>query len=66
VTGAPARHHDEPVPESGDFNRMGKQATLRRIVLEPANLVRYAHELTVDGLPEFRESIGLDPENQKR
>jgi RimJ/RimL family protein N-acetyltransferase len=40
--------------------RMGKPATLQRIVLEPANLVRYCHELTVEGLPEFRRSIGLD------
>jgi hypothetical protein len=39
---------------------MGKPATLQRIVLEPANLVRYSHELTVEGLPEFRRSIGLD------
>jgi|SRR3984957_9813530 len=41
-------------------NRLGKPATLRRIVLEPANLVRYPHELAVDGLAEFRGSIGLD------
>lgn len=40
--------------------RMGKRAILQRIALEPANLVRYEHELTVDGLPEFRRSIGLD------
>lgn len=40
--------------------RMGKRATLQRIVLDPANLVRYPHELTVEGLPEFRRSIGLD------
>jgi RimJ/RimL family protein N-acetyltransferase len=40
--------------------RMGERATLQRIVLEPANLVRYSHELTVEGLPEFRRSIGLD------
>jgi hypothetical protein len=42
------------------FNRMGRPAALRRIVLRPANLVRYSHELTVEGLPEFRRSIGLD------
>jgi RimJ/RimL family protein N-acetyltransferase len=47
------------------FNRMGKPATLRRIVLEPANLLRYKHELTVRGLPEFRESIGLDTEDEE-
>jgi hypothetical protein len=40
--------------------RMGKRATLQRIALERANLVRYEHELTVTGLPEFRRSIGLD------
>jgi RimJ/RimL family protein N-acetyltransferase len=40
--------------------RMGKRAILQRIVLEPADLVRYEHELTVEGLPEFRRSIGLD------
>jgi Acetyltransferase (GNAT) domain len=40
--------------------RMGKRATLQRIVLEPAGLVRYEHGLTVRGLPEFRRSIGLD------
>jgi RimJ/RimL family protein N-acetyltransferase len=40
--------------------RMGKRATLQNIALEPANLVRYSHELTVEGLPEFRRSIGLD------
>ncbi len=42
------------------FNRLGKRAIMQRIVLEPANLVRYPHELTVEGLPEFRKSIGLD------
>lgn len=46
---------------SEPFNRMGKPATLRRIVLKPASLVRYQHDLTVEGLPQFRESIGLDP-----
>jgi len=45
---------------SEPFNRMGKPATLRRIALDPANLVRHKHELTVAGLPEFRRSIGLD------
>jgi hypothetical protein len=35
---------------------------MQRIILEPANLVRYSRELTVDGLPEFRKSIGLDPD----
>jgi RimJ/RimL family protein N-acetyltransferase len=41
-------------------NRMGKPATLQLLILEPADLVRYEHELTVEGLPEFRRSIGLD------
>jgi RimJ/RimL family protein N-acetyltransferase len=47
------------------FNRMGKPATLRRIVLEPASLIRYSHDLTVEGSEEFRQSIGLDTENQE-
>jgi RimJ/RimL family protein N-acetyltransferase len=42
------------------FNRMGKHAVMHRIILEPANLVRYSHDLAVEGLPEFRRSIGLD------
>ena len=41
-------------------NRMDKPATLQLLILEPGNLVRYEHELTVEGLPEFRRSIGLD------
>jgi RimJ/RimL family protein N-acetyltransferase len=41
-------------------NRMGKPATLVRLLLEPGAFVRYAHPLTVEGLPEFRRSIGLD------
>jgi RimJ/RimL family protein N-acetyltransferase len=40
--------------------RMGKRAILQRIVLRPADLVRYEHALTVQGLGEFRRSIGLD------
>lgn len=43
-------------------NRLGEPATLRRIVLEPAGLVRYEHPLTVSGLTEFRSSVGLDDE----
>jgi RimJ/RimL family protein N-acetyltransferase len=39
--------------------RLGKPATMRRVVLEPANLVRFEHKLTVEGLPAFRRSIGL-------
>ena len=41
-------------------NRMDKPATLQLLILEPGNLVRYEHELAVEGLPEFRRSIGLD------
>jgi RimJ/RimL family protein N-acetyltransferase len=41
-------------------NRMGKPATLQQLILEPGNLLRYEHELAVEGLPEFRRSIGLD------
>ena len=51
---------------SEPFNRMGKPATLRRIALAPANLIRYKHELTVEGLPEFRTSIGLDADDQSQ
>ncbi len=42
------------------LNRMDKPATLQRLLLEPGDLVRYEHELTVEGVPEFRRSIGLD------
>ena len=45
-------------------SRLGKPAIMRRIILEPANLVRYEHDLTVGGLPEFRKSIGLDADEQ--
>ena len=45
-------------------NRLGKPAIMRRIILEPANLVRCKHDLTVEGLPEFRKSIGLDTGEQ--
>jgi RimJ/RimL family protein N-acetyltransferase len=41
-------------------NRMDKPATLQLLILEPGNLMRYEHQLTVEGLPEFRRSIGLD------
>ena len=42
------------------LKRIDKPATLQRIILEPGNLIRYEHKLTVEGLPEFRRSIGLD------
>ncbi len=45
-------------------NRLGQPAVMHRIVLEPANLVRYKHDLTVAGVPEFRRSIGLDADEQ--
>jgi RimJ/RimL family protein N-acetyltransferase len=40
-------------------DRLGEQARLRRLMLEPAALVRYEHPLTVSGLGEFRFSVGL-------
>jgi len=42
------------------LNRMGTPATLQMLLLEPGNLVRDEHKLVVEGLPEFRRSIGLD------
>ena len=42
------------------LKRMDKPATLQLLILEPGNLVRYEHTLNVEGLPEFRRSIGLD------
>ena len=50
--------------DNGDdhFNRLGKHAIMHRIILEPAGLVRYKHDLAVTGAPEFRTSIGLDQE----
>lgn len=48
--------------ENGVFvvNRLGQPAQSRQLVLEPANLVRYPHPLTVEGGPAFRRSIGFD------
>lgn len=40
--------------------RLGKPATLVGLLLERDNFVRFGHDLTVHGLPEFRRSIGLD------
>jgi RimJ/RimL family protein N-acetyltransferase len=42
------------------IKRMDKPATSQALILEPGNLVRYEHKLAVEGLPEFRRSIGLD------
>ncbi len=42
------------------LKRNDQPATLQRLILESGNLVRYQHELIVEGLPEFRRSIGLD------
>jgi RimJ/RimL family protein N-acetyltransferase len=39
--------------------RLGQPATQQRLVLTADSLVRYEHELTVEGVPEFRRSIGL-------
>jgi RimJ/RimL family protein N-acetyltransferase len=47
-------------------DRLGKPAIMRRIILAPANLVRYSHELTAAGLPAFRRSIGLDAGHEGR
>jgi RimJ/RimL family protein N-acetyltransferase len=41
-------------------DRLGQQARLRHLLLEPTSLVRYGHPLTVSGVTEFRRSIGLD------
>ena len=40
--------------------RLGKPATLVGLLLTRESFVRFEHELTVHGLPEFRRSIGLD------
>jgi RimJ/RimL family protein N-acetyltransferase len=40
--------------------RQGKPATIQGLLLEPGKLVRYQHELVIDGLAAFRRSIGLD------
>lgn len=41
-------------------SRLGEAATLQELVLTPASLVRFEHDLTVEGLPAFRRCIGLD------
>lgn len=38
----------------------GRPATMRDLLLERKNFVRYGHELAVYGLSEFRQSIGFD------
>ena len=40
--------------------RLGKAAVLQDLILMPGNFIRFGHELTVNGVPEFRRSIGLD------
>jgi len=45
-------------------NRMGKPVTLVRLLLEPGDFKRYEHPLTVEGLSEFRRSIGLDADGR--
>jgi RimJ/RimL family protein N-acetyltransferase len=40
--------------------RPGEQAVLRRLRLRPQDLVRGEYPVTVEGLPAFRRSIGLD------
>ena len=41
-------------------NRMDKRAIVQQLLLDPADLVRYPHPLTVEGVSAFRRSIGLD------
>lgn len=45
-------------------SRLDKPATLRRVILEPGNLARYPHEPVTEGVPQFRESIGLSANGQ--
>jgi RimJ/RimL family protein N-acetyltransferase len=40
-------------------DRLGQPAVLQDLLLLPEKLVRFEHEPTVTGLPEFRRSIGL-------
>lgn len=40
--------------------RQGRPATMVTLLLERENFVRFDHALTVEGLPEFRRSIGMD------
>jgi hypothetical protein len=42
------------------IERLGKPATMHDLLLLPEKFVRFEHELSVEGLPEFRRSIGLD------
>jgi RimJ/RimL family protein N-acetyltransferase len=39
--------------------RLGQPVTILRFVLSPDQLVRFEHELVVDGLEPFRRSIGI-------
>lgn len=41
-------------------SRQGQLATLQDFRLTPGRLIRFGHDLTVSGLPEFRRSIGLE------
>jgi RimJ/RimL family protein N-acetyltransferase len=40
--------------------RLGKTSIMQKVALTPEKLVRYEHLLVIEGLPEFRRSIGLD------
>jgi RimJ/RimL family protein N-acetyltransferase len=40
--------------------RLGQPATLVGLLLRKETFARFGHALTVDGLPGFRRSIGLD------
>lgn len=49
------------------FNRLGEHVIMHRIILEPANLVRYPCDVTAEGVAEFRKSVGLDaPAGEER
>ncbi|SRR6266404_1552284 len=41
-------------------NRLGKPVTMRELSLTAGKLVRYEHPLAIEGVAEFRQSIGLD------
>ncbi|MGH3165755.1 MAG: hypothetical protein ACRDN0_07650 [Trebonia sp.] len=42
------------------IERLGQPAVMQDLLLRPEKFARFEHELAVEGLPEFRRSIGLD------
>jgi RimJ/RimL family protein N-acetyltransferase len=48
------------------IERLGKPAVMQDLLLRRENFVRFEHSLTVEGLPEFRRSIGLDAGGRER